>query len=607
MVKKFPATLEQLKKRRDYEVPQSELLFFKLLDDLSDEWTAWHSIQWNSEQKKKQGEADFLVFHPQYGYVVIEAKGGPISYKDGIFYSNDFDIGDPFDQARKSMYHIKEFYFKRARTQPNHIDLLKDGRNFPLNFSICVFFPDTAVKRELSTLIQFHEKQIIDATDIEEHMNWVAEGKKGKSPLEINLIRNLNVFKKYREKKPAVADFFCEMISADISNYICLKKHFDLRERELERVNLLQDYLLKSLAAKKRCFFKGSAGSGKTFVAMKKALMNHEKNIRTLILCYNSELRASIIKYLKAKTNLSYNTLKKTVKVKTIHKLLSQFIRNLDNSQDKRVLGYKLHKKYDYAAIADYIKGNPSTIEGWQKFDAILVDEAQDFDPKLWNVLQLFLRDENTSYFYIFFDEAQSIFIDEFLPEKFGLSEHDDLILLNKNLRNTIEIADWVRNTTHLGNYEELSGINGLDVDTRNYASAEEALSKAVSFAMRRYVAQEIESDKIVILSYYKLKTLTAVQTYNYNDYVFYPNEGVNLIEPQSISEMSIMQKRLKTPVLLFKTITSFKGLEGDVIFLVLPEIETFRTKYPEKFNNFMKQLYVGASRAKFKLYFFTY
>lgn len=193
------------------------------------------------------------------------------------------------------------------------------------------------------------------------------------------------------------------------------------------------------------------------------------------------------------------------------------------------------------------------------------------------------------------------------MPEKFGLNEHNDLILLNKNLRNTIEIADWVSKTTHLGNYEELSGINGLDVDTRNYENAEEALNKAVSFAVRRYIAQEIQSDRIVILSYYKLKNLINVQNIMDCDYASYPTEGINLIEPRNISEMDKVQKILNTPLILFKTITSFKGLEGDVVFLVLPEIETFRKKYPDKFDNFMKQVYIGASRAKFRLHFFTY
>ena len=50
-----------------------------------------------------------------------------------------------------------------------------------------------------------------------------------------------------------------------------------------------------------------------------------------------------------------------------------------------------------------------------------------------------------------------------------------------------------------------------------------------------------------------------------------------------------------------------FKGLEKEVLILVLPNIDDFKEKYPERVENFMMQLYVGASRAKFKLYFFEY
>ena len=56
-----------------------------------------------------------------------------------------------------------------------------------------------------------------------------------------------------------------------------------------------------------------------------------------------------------------------------------------------------------------------------------------------------------------------------------------------------------------------------------------------------------------------------------------------------------------------FKTITSFKGLEREIIFLLVPSIEGFKAKYPNRIENFLMQVYVGASRAKFRLYFIEY
>jgi len=35
----------------------------------------------------ESGEADFLIFHEEYGFLVIEAKGGLISVENNEFYT----------------------------------------------------------------------------------------------------------------------------------------------------------------------------------------------------------------------------------------------------------------------------------------------------------------------------------------------------------------------------------------------------------------------------------------------------------------------------------------------------------------------------------------
>ena len=57
----------------------------------------------------------------------------------------------------------------------------------------------------------------------------------------------------------------------------------------------------------------------------------------------------------------------------------------------------------------------------------------------------------------------------------------------------------------------------------------------------------------------------------------------------------------------MFKTISAFKGLECDILFLVIPNMEDFKANHPQKYENYLMQIYVGASRAKFKLYFLEY
>ena len=54
-------------------------IFNAFKKQLPDDYTVLHSLRWiGSTRRRSQGEADFVVFHPQKGILVIEVKGGII-------------------------------------------------------------------------------------------------------------------------------------------------------------------------------------------------------------------------------------------------------------------------------------------------------------------------------------------------------------------------------------------------------------------------------------------------------------------------------------------------------------------------------------------------
>ena len=194
------------------------------------------------------------------------------------------------------------------------------------------------------------------------------------------------------------------------------------------------------------------------------------------------------------------------------------------------------------------------------------------------------------------------------------MDEKRDLIVLNRNLRNTIEIANWLRNKTSMGHYTELSGINGFKISARKYDSAKEALMNAMNIIKKKYLTNGISPEKITVLSYYKLNTLVSVKTNRFCDYYYLVEKSTGdkifLVEPNSIEEMDSIKclKEIDCEwCIKFKTISGFKGLESDILFLVLPNLEEFKQNHPDKYENYKMQIYVGASRAKFKLYLFEY
>ncbi len=163
MVVKYPPTLELLKKSR-VNIPESEQIFFDIVDCLDDNWHVWHSVNWDNDAKMESGEADFLIFHEEYGFLVIEAKGCLISVESNEFYTTPRNstrkekIKNPYEQARNTMFKIKDFYIKRAKNEQNPNKLLKVPNQFPLSFNYGVFLPDTEFKSNPESFQYSHNK-----------------------------------------------------------------------------------------------------------------------------------------------------------------------------------------------------------------------------------------------------------------------------------------------------------------------------------------------------------------------------------------------------------------------------------------------------------------
>ena len=70
-----------------------------------------------------------------------------------------------------------------------------------------------------------------------------------------------------------------------------------------------------------------------------------------------------------------------------------------------------------------------------QRYDAILVDEAQDFGDEYWMGLELLLKDPESSYFYVFIDENQRLY-----ERRSTIPVQESPFYLTNNCRNTAPI-----------------------------------------------------------------------------------------------------------------------------------------------------------------------
>jgi superfamily I DNA/RNA helicase len=223
-----------------------------------------------------------------------------------------------------------------------------------------------------------------------------------------------------------------------------------------------------------------------------------------------------------------------------------------------------------------------------KRFDAVLVDEAQDFRDTWWICVYELLRQEKSSLLHLFGDARQNLFS---RSEAFPFSEPH--IGLQLNCRNTQEITRWIARET------------GVSVTTNSWCpEGEEPVVTRVNSdyeekeAIRRllhtlFVEERLTAEKVVILGASSwAKSIFADQ----------PSIGPYRIEKLASAPggvATLPTEDAGKPVVGYSSIHAFKGLEADIVILSgigLP------LRHGEDANTI---LYVGASRARHRLFVF--
>ncbi|MGH7490683.1 MAG: NERD domain-containing protein [bacterium] len=117
MAKKvFPEALPS-SVRADSKRRAEVTIYEALAAQLSDPWVVFYSVPWIGRERpasrRADGEADFVVAHPDLGFIAIEVKGGGIKVARDGWASTDragstHQIKDPFQQALRSKHVLQD-------------------------------------------------------------------------------------------------------------------------------------------------------------------------------------------------------------------------------------------------------------------------------------------------------------------------------------------------------------------------------------------------------------------------------------------------------------------------------------------------------------------
>lgn len=198
---------------------------------------------------------------------------------------------------------------------------------------------------------------------------------------------------------------------------------FDELRTGVKRLTDEQYLVIDFLRLVRRVRVSGCAGSGKTLVAAEKAIRLSKGSFKVLFLCHSPELAAYVRSHLTIGTS-----------VQVID--FCSWVRNLAGTTEEESTPVFTH--FDEPSDTTLAKAVDCLSKIDQKYDAVIVDEAQDFRDDWWLVVEAGLRQD--SIFYIFHDDNQSL-----LPRRGTYPDIGPQIDLSRNCRNDGRIFELMR------------------------------------------------------------------------------------------------------------------------------------------------------------------
>ncbi|WP_100500812.1 NERD domain-containing protein [Geodermatophilus chilensis] len=377
----------------------SEQLFVQTLQEqLPNDAVLFCNVRFSDRGEDR--EADLIVGWPGVGVAVIEVKGGSVSLDRGVWRQ----VGDgvdreihPVDQAVACKYLLCDYLAEHPRWRAGR------PRVAHLVALPATTLPDAFLAPRLARWMA------IDTTDVPHAAARIRAA--------LQQVRD--------EPDPATAEDVEDLVDC-LAGTAIPQQHLVawLAEREAACDLLTRDQakVLDLLSGRNRVEITGGAGSGKTWLAVEKARRLGAEGQRVALMCYSRGLAEFLrrrVEKLPKRQRPDY--------VATFHYLGIGWGVPEGSDDDSRYW-----EEFLPAQMVSLAGNLPES----ERFDAIVVDEGQDFAESWWDAVLAALRDPEKGALYVFSDEGQRIFARQGRP-----AVELESFPLVKNLRNTKQIA----------------------------------------------------------------------------------------------------------------------------------------------------------------------
>ena len=481
-------------------------------------------------------EVDVLCIRPDGSAVAVEVKPGRLaSDGDTWTHNKQFMQKPPHIQAEDAARSLERLIADRK---------MVPGATVPVEWALAA--PSNSAS-EFPAHID--RERILDGA----MLTAAVEGRKALLPIMVAISDRGD----HRARIPNTVDIAVTLGEQLFRNVAGRPNEKAMREmdlQELGRFEVAVDVLLGALKDAPRIQVIGAAGSGKSYAALRKVQELAQEGRKVLYLCFNQRLAAA--------NRAAVVELGITVETNTFHRFAELSSKEAGipiPDRPKKQEELSAYFALFAPALEQAIKKNSDL-----RFDAVVIDEGQDFEPAWIDLLGTLLKKPDNPW-WVFHDPAQA-FTKPWQPDRLQFQP----FRLRHNLRNPRKIHAWAE-------AQRLDGQTSIPVRTTEGSVKEIPLhssgqTSTLKNLLRRLTEEGVKSWEIAILTGGSVKNSQVWREMRRDPEFPLWNDSFNEFGEHTGKAADELQE-IPSDIYLFESIRRFKGLESPyIIVLDLPE-----------------------------------
>lgn len=351
--------------------------------------------------QSKDHEIDFVIVFADAGVIAVEVKGSQVWIEDGQWRQTMRGRPrtiHPVDQVRDGKYALRAYVERDPRW----------GSRRRVRWGHAVVLPYTHVGDDFEApdcprwAVAGRDDLDGLAYRLREAVLGLDTSNRATTPDDVAVIQDI-----LRGRMPLQRD-----VIGDAAE----------RAATIDRLTEQQAIILDAIQHLNRVEVRGGAGSGKTWLAVERARRLTREGAHVALCCYSRGLAAWMRRRIA-----TFDPSERPAYVGTFHGLGTRWGAEPGSDDDPSYWEHRLPEQ-----MVSLGSEQPRD----ERFDALVVDEAQDFADAWWPAAMAALRDDDGGL-YVFTDEGQAVF------SRYGGMPADLVpLVLDHNLRNTRPIAE---------------------------------------------------------------------------------------------------------------------------------------------------------------------